>query len=55
MYMTKDFAKTQGRKFNAYPIGVMAEPDKDDAAERQRQQEEHRVREANAKKRKKDK
>ena len=55
MYMTKDFAKTQVRKFNAYPIGVMAEPDKDDAAERQRQQEEHRVRETNAKKRKKDK
>lgn len=55
MYMTKDFAKTQVRKFNAYPISVMAEPDKDDAIERQRQQEEHRVREANAKKRKKDK
>lgn len=54
MYMTKDFAKTQVRKFNAYPIGVMAEPDKVDVVERQRQQEEHRVRETNAKKSKKD-
>ncbi len=53
MYMTKDFAKTQTRKFNAYPVSVMAEPDKDDAIERAKQAEEHKVREANAKKSKK--
>ena len=50
MYMTKDFAKTQTRTFNTYPVGVMAEPDKDDAIERQKQAMEHKVREANAKK-----
>lgn len=54
MYMTKDFAKTQVRKFNVYPIGVFTEPDTDEI-ERKKQAIEHKVREANAKKNKKDK
>lgn len=48
-YMTADFARLQNRKFNVYSYD---DKERKDAEERARQLEEHRVRMANAKKKK---
>lgn len=49
MYMTKEFARTQTRKFTVY----FNDKEEQDKAERARQLQEHKNREANKKKAKK--